>query len=409
MLSFFSRKRVGSPSIKRSIDYKEGIFVTRRIPTMRRRANWTGGRKKYNKHSWKWVLGQNFLGLLIVLVFFSCFGGEIGRMIVLSETLPFYDWTDRDTKECKVFTTNSEKIKELENQEPEENEMVGLDEITYQPQIEGIPMGEDFSLDNLSETVLAQLDNFDFLSRNVYLVDTRTRLCREDVDVRKFLKKDFKIDQTVKGPKILIFHTHSMEGFVDSGDTIANMDEGVYGAGEYLKELLETQYGIETLHDDGRYDMVGNKGQRQGAYERMEEPIAKILRENPSIQVTIDLHRDGLPENIHLVSTVNGKKCAKLMFCNGLCRLYKNGAVQSIEGLPNPNLEDNMAFSLQMKLALNSMSPDLTRRTYVNAYRYSTHMKPRSLLVEVGSQMNTKEEAWNAMEPLAKALSQIIQ
>ena len=97
------------------------------------------------------------------------------------------------------------------------------------------------------------------------------------------------------------------------------------------------------------------------------------------------------------------------MFFNGMCRLNKDGVPQPTAGLSNENLEDNLAFSLQMQTTAQSLFPDFTRRIYIHAYRYSLHMKPRSLLIEVGSQMNTKQEAINAMTPLAEVLASVIQ
>ena len=115
----------------------------------------------------------------------------------------------------------------------------------------------------------------------------------------------------------MIFHTHAHEGFADS-DMSKGLSEGIWGAGEELKRILEEEYGIGVLHDDGQYDMVNGKGQITGAYERMEPPIRKILAEHPSIEVCIDLHRDGVGDSTRLVTNVNGKPCAQVMFFNGL-------------------------------------------------------------------------------------------
>ena len=96
------------------------------------------------------------------------------------------------------------------------------------------------------------------------------------------------------------------------------------------------------------------------------------------------------------------------MFFNGLCRVYENGVLVPAAGLDNANLEENLAFSFAMKYAGDKMFPGLVRRNYLKAYRYSLHMLPKSLLVEVGAQTNTKEEALNAMEPLAEILVAVI-
>ena len=97
------------------------------------------------------------------------------------------------------------------------------------------------------------------------------------------------------------------------------------------------------------------------------------------------------------------------MFFNGICRLNKNGALQSIQSLPNQYITDNLAFSFNMQLVANKLYPGFTRRIYINAYRYSLHMLPKSLLIEVGAQTNTKEEVLNSMDILAEILADVIK
>jgi stage II sporulation protein P len=147
---------------------------------------------------------------------------------------------------------------------------------------------------------------------------------------------------------------------------------------------------------------------RDGSYERMEPAIRKILQQNPSIEVLIDLHRDGI-EKGKLVTTIDGKPTAKIMFVNGICKTMKDGELTEITSLPNPYLMDNLAFSLQMQLKANELYPGLMRKIYIKPYRYSLHMLPKSLLVEVGANTNTVEEARNAMAPLAKILCEVLK
>lgn len=259
----------------------------------------------------------------------------------------------------------------------------------------------------VSAEELEKLKDFSYLKSKYYIIDSRTTLLSADIDAEQALGLDFSIEKTAKEPKILIFHTHSHEGFADS-DMSKGLSEGIWGAGEELKRILEETYGIGVLHDDGQYDVVDGKGQITGAYERMEPQIRKILAEHPSIEVCIDLHRDGVGDNTRLVTNVNGKPCAQVMFFNGLCRLNKNGTAQAISGLENPYLKENLAFSLQMKTAADALYPNFSRKIYLNAYRFSLHMLPRSTLIEVGAQTNTKAEVWNAMEPLAKVLASVL-
>lgn len=291
-----------------------------------------------------------------------------------------------------------------EKKEPLSADVIGAGDVEFEKQQAissgGRPLG-------VTAEVLEKMKDFSYLKSHYYIVDSRTTLFAGDIDVEAALGLDLTIEPSKKKPKILIFHTHSHEGFADS-DMSKGLQEGIWGAGERLKEILEEKYGIAVLHDDGRYDVVDGKSQIMGAYERMEPPIRRILKENPSIEVCIDMHRDGVGEDTRLVSEVNGEPCAQVMFFNGLCRLNKDGTTQSIAGLENPYLKENLAFSLQMKVAAERLFPGFSRKIYVNAYRFSLHMLPRSTLIEVGAQTNTKEEAFNAMEPLADVLAAVL-
>jgi len=147
---------------------------------------------------------------------------------------------------------------------------------------------------------------------------------------------------------------------------------------------------------------------REGSYERMEPALRKILKDNPSIEVVIDIHRDGLPDDVRLVTNINGKPTAKVMFVNGICKTMLNNKLVDIKSLPNPYIEENLAFSLQMQLKGNELYPGLLRKIYIKPYRYSLHMCPKSLMIEVGANTNTYEEAENAIEPLCEILAEVL-
>ena len=124
-----------------------------------------------------------------------------------------------------------------------------------------------------------------------------------------------------------------------------------------------------------------------------------------SIQVVIDLHRDEMPEGTRLAMDLDGRPTARFMFFNGLSRTKKTG---NIAYLYNENLDGNLAFSFQMQLKAMEYYPNLTRRIYLKGYRYNMHLKPRCLLVELGAQNNTVEEAMNACDPLAHILDLVL-
>ena len=244
-----------------------------------------------------------------------------------------------------------------------------------------------------------KLQEFDYLRQNFYQVDNTTTIGSELLNATKFLEKDMTLAQEVEGPQILIYHTHSQEAYANSepGDSSTS----VVAVGDYLEVLLEQRYGIDVLHHKGQYDVE----KRDSAYSNALPDLESVLEENTSIEVVIDLHRDGVPADRHLVTEINGKPTAQIMFFNGLSRTTASG---NLDYLANPYIEDNLAFSFQMQLAASEYYPGFARKIYLKGYRYNMHLRPKSLLIEVGAQTNTFEEAKNAMEPLADILAKVL-
>ena len=159
------------------------------------------------------------------------------------------------------------------------------------------------------------------------------------------------------------------------------------------------------IHDTGTYDIQGGKLDRNRAYNYALDGITGILQEHPEIQVILDLHRDGVKEGTRLVSRVNGKDTARIMFFHGMSRTPEG----EIAYLPNPHLKENLAFAFQMQFAAEELYPGYTRKIYLKGLRYNLHLRGRSALIEAGAQTNTLQEALNAMEPLAELLDRVLQ
>lgn len=245
---------------------------------------------------------------------------------------------------------------------------------------------------------MAQLADYDFLMKTFYNTHTSTTAGRDMMSAEKMLGMDLSIEKDGARPQILIYHSHSQEAFSDSGP-----NQTIVEVGDYLTELLEAK-GFGVIHDRSVYDLVDGKLDRSRAYTYALEGITRILEKNPDIQVVLDIHRDGVGENVRLTSQVNGKTAAQIMFFNGLSRTPEG----PIEYLPNPYLDENLAFSFQMQLKAAELYPGYTRKIYLKGLRYNLHLRPRSALIEVGAQTNTFEEARNAMEPLAEILAAVL-
>lgn len=312
--------------------------------------------------------------------------------------IPVVQYVEDHTEYGSSLEDEETIAKILESQANDENAVDENGKLIGQPDEPQQPVSSEVAADQSID----KLRDFEYLLSNFYTVDSSTMIGAEQLNVDDLLGRNMKISREGNEPKILIFHTHSQETFVDS--VPGDISTGIVGIGQYLTELLNAK-GIPTLHDFGVYDIINGKLDRSEAYENAEASIRPILEANPSIEVAIDLHRDGVAETTHLVTQINGKPTARIMYFNGLSRSRTNG---DITYLYNPYIQDNLAFSLQMQLASEKMYPGFVRHIYLKAYRYNLHLLPKSLLIEAGAQTNTVEEMKNAMEVLADTLCEVL-
>lgn len=241
-----------------------------------------------------------------------------------------------------------------------------------------------------------------YLWNKFYIIDSTTSVKKELFDVNQLLKADMTMKKKKGKYQILIYHTHgATEYFKDS--KVGKKADSVVGVGRELKKELEKK-GYSVYHDETLYDSQNGKIDRSLAYNYSLEGVEKILKENPEIEVIIDLHRDAVGKGKHTYTTINGKPTALVMFFNGLSRT-KSG---DIEYLYNPNLQDNLAFSLQLKCKAMEYYEGFTKPIYLKGYRYNLHLKKKSVLIEWGNENNTVEEAKNAVEPLAVVLDKVL-
>lgn len=241
--------------------------------------------------------------------------------------------------------------------------------------------------------------DYEALISNFYAVDKSTRLKEEYADLDKLLYQDLTINQETEGPQILLYHTHASEGFLDS--VPGDLSTTIVGAGDKLTELLEEKYGFQVLHHREVYD-----SERDNAYNETLPAITQLLEENPTIEVVIDLHRDAVSGDRKLVMDLQGRPTARFMFFNGLSYGSKSGDITYLE---NPYIQENLAFSFQAQVAANEYYPGIARKVYLKAYRFNMHLKPKSMLIELGAQNNTLEEILNACDPLAHILAIVLK
>jgi len=241
-----------------------------------------------------------------------------------------------------------------------------------------------------------------FLLRKFYITDSSTSIDNNVFQVKKLVGMDLTLKKQSK-PQILIFHTHgASEAFIDS--MAGKKEESIVGVGSVLANILSEEYGYQVLHDKTEYDRINGKIDRNKAYNNAYSGLKKTLEKYPSIQIIIDLHRDGVGNKVQRTTTIAGKRTAQVMFFNGLSR----NSSGNIEYLHNDNLQGNLAFSLQLKMECMKRFENFARPVYLKGYRYNMHLKKRYTLIELGNENNTVQEAKNAMAPLAMALDAVL-
>lgn len=336
--------------------------------------------------------------------------------------------SDTDTPEYVADGTESETLSEKENGTDEETESASSlgngaseqDESGEKQTTENPSQGDedtsassdDTKQDNSSEgntsdsQIIAaaagvysmnNLLDYNYVLNNFYVVPSVTSLRPQVLDLEKITSVNLTIEKDPSVPQILIFHTHSQEKFADSDQN----GKSIVDVGEYLTELLRDKYGYNVIHLTDTFDIAGGVLDRSEAYTYANAKLNEVLAQNPSIQVVIDLHRDGVDASKHLVTTINGKQTAKVMLFNGVSYTKEQG---DIDYLYNPYLTENLAMTYKMYLLGAVNYPDFFRCIYISGYRYCLHHVPRSMLIEAGAQTNTYEEVYNAMEPLAELL-----
>lgn len=266
-----------------------------------------------------------------------------------------------------------------------------------------IALDTDSSPVNADRGILKQYDlslyhDMSGLIKDFYIVDSSTTANAELLDIDKLTGYDCTLDKNSEGPQILIYHSHSQEGFADSVE--GDVSTTIVGAGDKLTRLLEEEYGYKVLHHTGVYDVPS----RDNAYSNALPAIEQVLADNPTIQVVIDLHRDAVAEGTKLVKNIDGKDYARFMFFNGICR-STNGPITYLN---NPYLQENLAFSFQAQVVAESYFPGVTRKIYLKAWRYNMHLRPRNMLIELGAQTNTVEEVMNTTEILAFVIDKVL-
>ena len=222
----------------------------------------------------------------------------------------------------------------------------------------------------------------------------------EEINIDSLLAEDLSIKKD--NAKILIIHSHPYEKY--ALDLEGNQGS-VIDVGNKLEEILEDKYDISVIHlSDDNMTEAYNVTE---AYKTIEARVKKVLKENPSIQVIIDIHRDG---GVKPTATmIKNKPTAKVNINNGLCIDAEVGTIGSLKEYTNPYIYENLSLSTQIKIRGDAMTPNLIEPITLLSNRYSLYMLPKSLMIDVGNNMDTLETAENAIESFSEILADVLK
>lgn len=208
-------------------------------------------------------------------------------------------------------------------------------------------------------------------------------------------------------PVVLIYHTHSTESYImtDNGefssDYPSRSDDksiNMVRIGDEITAVLESK-GIGVVHDRTIYDSTYN-----GAYDKSRKSIERFLEKYPSIVITLDIHRDAIYYDdytrVKPVEEINGEKAAQMMIIAG----SEGGNVSSF-----PDWEKNLAFAVNLQKIANNKYKNLMKPIYFCNRKYNMDLTHYSLLIEVGTDVNTLSEAAYSGRLLGDVLSDYIK
>lgn len=239
---------------------------------------------------------------------------------------------------------------------------------------------------------------------NIYLKNNTTL----DINLKDFLNSNlgFKIEKS-NAPQVLILHTHATESYLrhnenyyTQNDTARNSNNAynMIALGKIITNKLNAA-GIATLHDTTQHD---NPSYNE-SYSRAASTICTYLKKYPSIKIVIDLHRDALAENdndkVKLTTEIEGKKAAQIMLVMG----SQSGNVTNF-----PDWKENLKLAVKLQKTVEDMYPSLARAIHFMPKNYNQSLTTGSLLIEIGTDGNTFEEAQYSAELLSNSLIKLL-
>lgn len=243
---------------------------------------------------------------------------------------------------------------------------------------------------------------------NVYKnICVKNATATKALNIEKVLKQPVDLKAVDKSqPAVLIFHTHTTEGYelLDRGfytnsytGRSESVSKNMVRVGDEIAKMLEDA-GYKVIHDTEIHDR-----KYTGAYDHSRKSVEAYLKKYPSIQVVLDIHRDAIHlsngNKIKPTAEINGKKAAQIMIITGA----EEGKVTDF-----PDWEYNLRFALKLQQTCETMYPGLMRPVFFSQRKYNMNLSHCNLLLEMGSDANTLDEAAYSGRLVGTAVAKIL-
>lgn len=230
--------------------------------------------------------------------------------------------------------------------------------------------------------------------------------CETLAEAAKSLPTLGKVENPTELPQVLIYHTHTTESYspntdwydADCPDRSRDSSRNMTAVGDAICSAL-SERGIASVHDCTVHDYP----MYTGAYYRSADTVEAILAKYPSIKLVLDIHRDGIADSdgtpIAPAITINGRSAAQFMIISGC---------DDKGELELPNYMENFKTACLVQRSAEAAYPGLARAVLFDYRNYNQHISIGSLLIEVGSQANTLDEAVYTGELIGNILADSI-
>lgn len=256
--------------------------------------------------------------------------------------------------------------------------------IVHQTAIKVYPGDEYISSDNSRYKVIEVIGE---TARCVYQGEERMPILNYNPEKKAWIFQDKSIPvEMQKKPTIAVYHTHSDESYIkgDGKESIEG-NGGIYDVGRMFADRLR-RLGFDVTHSDANHNPHD-----VNAYNRSRRTAMQLIRRS-SPDVVVDVHRDAVPADQYQAE-VKGQDATK---------------IKLVVGRTNPNMKANLDFAKQIKAAMDKQAPGLSNGIFMGKGDYNQDLSPRSILIEVGSHTNNKDEAEKGAELFATTMPVVL-